>query len=158
MLHRAEKLKVESLVKCGCQPWFLGNTVESTTSTRDQVKDQFITSANHENRTKVFSQVENFCSPVATECFTNVSAAVLAEDSGCKTSCTGLYADVQFVENKAWDAQKMDKIIEAYRLYQARFGKDLQFDPGEQSLGKEKLYMKSSSMRIGKYRLMANSS
>ena len=56
--------------------------------------------------------------------------------SSCKISCTGLFADVQYVENEDWQVKKMEKIIREYREYQAQFGKDLVFDPEEQSLGK----------------------
>ena len=55
--------------------------------------------------------------------------------SSCKISCTGLFADVQYVENEDWQVKKMEKIIKEYRKYQAQFGKDLVFDPEEQSLG-----------------------
>ena len=137
-MRREEKLKVESSRKCGCQPWFLANTADGTNSTADQVElDQFRPhkSLRYGIRSS-FSQVDKFCSPVATECFTNVTAAVFSEDSDCKTSCTGLYADVQFVENKPWDEEKMDKIIEAYRVYQARFGINLEFQPDQPSLCK----------------------
>ena len=54
----------------------------------------------------------------------------------CKISCTGLFADVQYVENEDWQVKKMEKIIKEYKEYQAQFGKDLVFDPEEQSLGK----------------------
>ena len=56
--------------------------------------------------------------------------------SSCKISCTGLYADVQYVKNEDWQEKKMEKIIKQYTKYQAQFGKDLIFDPEEKSLGK----------------------
>ena len=78
-------------------------------------------------------QATKFCSPVSTECYNNISNSM---SSKCEISCTGLYADVQYVENEDWQEKKMEKIIKEYRKYQAQFGKDLVFDPEEQSLGK----------------------
>ena len=76
-------------------------------------------------------QANKFCSPVSTECYSNISISM-----SCKISCTGLFADVQYVENEDWQVKKMEKIIKEYKGYQAQFGKDLVFDPEEQSLGK----------------------
>ena len=39
------------------------------------------------------------------------------------------------MKNEDWQEKKMEKIIKEYRKYQAQFGKDLVFDPEEQSLG-----------------------
>ena len=80
-------------------------------------------------------QATEFCSPVSTECYNNISAAD-AVSSSCKIPCIGLFADVQYVENEEWQEKKMEEIIKEYRKYQAQFGKDLVFDPEEQSLGK----------------------
>ena len=57
--------------------------------------------------------------------------------SKCEISCTGLYADVQYVENEEWQVKKMENIIKEYRTYQAKFGKNLVFDSDEPSLGKQ---------------------
>ena len=37
-----------------------------------------------------------FCAPTSSDCYTAASSA----PQGCRTSCTGLYADVEFTEDK----------------------------------------------------------
>ena len=56
--------------KCGCVPWALSSALPL----EDPV----------------------FCSPKSSSCYTTVSR----DDQGCRVSCTGLYADVEFIEDK----------------------------------------------------------
>ena len=60
----------EVLAQCGCVPWALSSAL----SLEDPI----------------------FCSPRDSPCYTAVSSNI----TGCKVSCTGLYADVQFTEDK----------------------------------------------------------
>ena len=60
----------EVLAQCGCVPWALSSAL----SLKDPI----------------------FCSPRDSPCYTAVSSNI----TGCRVSCTGLYADVQFTEDK----------------------------------------------------------
>ena len=42
------------------------------------------------------SQDFDFCTPIAFDCYTTIAKNI----TGCDVSCTGLYADVQFTEDK----------------------------------------------------------
>ena len=71
--------------KCGCVPWVLSTALTSKVRPLQLFPLlQFL-----------FKAVQ-FCSPTASTCYT----AVLEETSDCDVSCTGLYADVVFTEDK----------------------------------------------------------
>ena len=60
----------EVVARCGCVPWALSSGLSLTSPT--------------------------FCSPNASDCYT----AVIREDHNCLVSCTGLFADVRFTEDR----------------------------------------------------------
>ena len=62
---------------------------------------------------------------------------------GCKTSCTGLYADVVFKElGELEDQGKLDAITNQYSQYKSSFAKNLKFDPNLANLSKFSQMMK----------------
>ena len=70
--------------QCGCVPWALNSALPS------QVK------LYTNNWLSLNIQDVTFCPPSASGCYT----AVLRNITGCTVSCTGLYADVQFTEDR----------------------------------------------------------
>ena len=62
------------------------------------------------------------CSPAAMACYTQVAR----EDFGCRDSCTGLYADVEYTK----DATDIgyEHVVEEYFRYKATFARNIQFD------------------------------
>ena len=66
---------------------------------------------------------------MASACYTAVSKSRL----GCRVSCTGLYADVEFTENnakkQAEDQATFDSLQDKYNTYRDNYARTLQFDP-----------------------------
>ena len=71
------------------------------------------------------------CGPNASSCQENVAA----KDFGCKVSCTGLYTEISYRREKK-DEAKITGLIEAYRRYMERFGKDIVFNASADDSGK----------------------
>ena len=54
---------------------------------------------------------------------------------GCRTSCTGLYADVNHNRPEEFEEQaKLDVIMNQYSQYKSSFAKNLKFDPNMANL------------------------
>ena len=72
--------------QCGSLPWGLNSTLTQ------QVNDMLA------NRLLIFYLQEvSFCPPSSAPCYSAVSTT---DTYGCKVSCTGLYADVEFTEDQ----------------------------------------------------------
>ena len=72
---------------------------------------------------------------MASACYTAVSRGRL----GCRVSCIGLYADVEFTENdskkQAADQATFDSLQDRYHTYKGNYARNLQFDPNHLTLG-----------------------
>ena len=72
---------------------------------------------------------------MASACYTAVSKGRL----GCRVSCTGLYADVEFTENdakkQAEDQATFDSLQDQYNTYRGNYARNLLFDPTQFTLG-----------------------
>ena len=54
---------------------------------------------------------------------------------GCRTSCTGLYADVAHNRPEEFEEQaKLDVIMNQYSQYKSSFARNLKFDPNMANL------------------------
>ena len=59
---------------------------------------------------------------------------VATQKFGCKVSCTGLYTEISFKEEKK-DEKKISGLVEAYKQYKKIFGKDVEFNASQDNSG-----------------------
>ena len=91
-------------IKCGCLPWSFSLALPRPPP--------------------------NSCSPAALPCYTQVAE----EDFGCRDSCTGLYADVEYIKDTSYF--DYGHIVKEYHSYKASFARNIQFDGDQASFGK----------------------
>ena len=119
--------------QCGCVPWALFSALSLEKPT--------------------------FCSPDKSACYTAVSSNI----TGCMVSCTGLYADIDFTEDrllakdhtekgngnmsynfylrvlvsdgrKEIDRDKLFSMLETYKQYKSKYAQNIVFDSEQRSL------------------------
>ena len=83
---QVQNYAMEVLEQCGCVPWALSRALmlEATIFLVSKILLQF------------FFQDVSYCSPASSACAREVSSSL----HGCSVSCTGLYADIEFAEDK----------------------------------------------------------
>ena len=125
---KRQRLTVEIQRQCGCLPWIFKE------QTLEYVSFPFY----HQQKENLFPKVGNICTFNESSCY----EPLLKESFGCITSCHGLYADVQFVEedsrlNTAVDAERFFELANEYKEYRNKLMKNTRFDPTQHSLSKE---------------------
>ena len=64
----------------------------------------------------------DFCTPMAFDCYTTLARNM----TGCDVSCTGLYADVQFTEDKVLSQSLREDIQESIEAFKGKHRADKQ--------------------------------
>ena len=82
---KARRYIREVLKQCGCVPWALSSALDQEVNLTTLAKLLFDP-----------PQPPTYCSPAEHGCYTAISR----ETFGCRISCTGLYADTEFTEDK----------------------------------------------------------
>ena len=87
-------------------------------------------------------QVHNICSPNKTLCLTSLRK----KDFGCRVPCTGLFADVSYIEGNpdeitkdgatTLDSEVFSQLREDYQAYKGKFVQNIKFNAESPSLGK----------------------
>ena len=77
---------------------------------------------------KISLQDVNICGPMDDSCYRKIST----EGFGCKPSCTALYADVRFADEKSTAAQEMvfkkfRRLTDLYDNYKSKIVPNLEF-------------------------------
>ena len=70
-----------------------------------------------------------------------LSSVVSGDIEGCKTECSGLYADVEHLHENPLTGKDMEQFLglaEAYMIYKENFATLRKFDPQNRSLGEIK--------------------
>ena len=82
-----------------------------------------------------FFQVENICTFNNSSCY----QPLFEDNFGCKMSCHGFYAEIQYSPEDSQDIGIDDKVFsdlaKEYTAYKNRMMKNLVFDPTEPTLG-----------------------
>ena len=86
---------------------------------------------------KSFSNAQgtDYCTPNATSCISNVTNLY----PQCQVSCTGLYADVQYVQDTKEDIywQKFEKMTKKFHEYLNSYAENIFYNSSSSTLSKE---------------------
>ena len=130
---KRRRLKVEIQKQCGCLPWIFKKDTLGHVSTPFYNQEMKMCSFQVGN-ISVYDFAD-ICTFNESSCY----EALLKEFFGCITSCDGLYADVQFVQedsrlNTAMDAERFVELAYEYKGYKNKLMKNIRFDPTQASL------------------------
>ena len=90
--------------------------------------------------------MSSYCSPNAFSCY----EALSKDTHGCRVSCTGIYADVEFAKNMhSKDSEKKVSLLqERYNDYKNRYARNIKFDSNDHNLSMLKCIYKLSRQLI----------